>query len=608
MSRKIFIFDTTLRDGEQSPGASMNSQEKFEIGRQLEKLNVDIIEAGFPASSPEDFESVRRIAREIKRPTICALARATEGDINRAAEALKHAEKPMIHTFIGTSDIHIKGQLKKTRDQVLKMAIDAVKLAKSYCYEVEFSAMDATRTERAYLWEVVSAVIEAGATVINIPDTVGCALPNIFGDLISALLLSVPLIGDRGVRVSVHCHDDLGLATANTIAAVANGATQIECAVNGMGERAGNTSLEEVVAAIRHNGIELDAHSDIQTQEFAKTSRLVSEITGFAIAPNKAIAGANAFVHSSGIHQDGVLKERSTFEILDKADWGYGDVKTIVLTSRSGKTAVKTILADLGLQIPEESFPDFLSLFKELADKKKSVNAGDLQALAETFLRGTGELSISTVSMSAVAEGYEAMVVVQKGTEILNWSGWAKDGPVDAIIRAIQDGINANFDLVDYNVKSVGSGGDAQARVIVRVKFNGTVVRGMGLDTDTLKATASAYLDAAIRAKERQAEQKKIFRPTLIGKPQTLIAGQMYEMPERPAEGLLLAAVKGNEIAFFRSDTWRGGHYKSRSGWMFFNTALLADAVCFPQFRLGKTSQDHRHGLPDFYKDGGRLE
>lgn len=606
MPRKIFIFDTTLRDGEQSPGASLNSNEKLEIARQLKKLNVDVIEAGFPISSQEDFESVSSIAQEIKGTVICALARAVEADIERAGEALKYGGNTMLHTFIGTSDIHIQGQLKKTREQVLRMAVKAVKLAKSYCQEVEFSAMDATRTDLAYLCEIIQATIEAGATVINVADTVGYAIPENFGQLICDIFKNVPDINK--VRISVHCHDDLGLASANAISGVMNGALQIECAVNGMGERAGNTALEEVTAIIKTNGEGFDSYTDINILEIANTSRLVSRLTGFDISPNKAIVGPNAFVHSSGIHQDGVLKERDTFEFLHKEEWGYGDVETIVLTSRSGKSAVKAILANLSLVIPEEAFLDFFHRFKELADKKKRVSKEDLQALVEMFLRGTGELSILTVSVSDTAEGYEANVVVQKGTETLIWSGFAKDGPVDAIIQAIQKGTSTEFELVECKTESIGAGADAQASAVVRIKFNGTVVRGKGLDTNTLKATATAYLDAVQRAQKRQAEEQAGFNPIQIGKPETLIVRKKYPLPPRPDAGFLLVGVRADQIAFFRSATWQGGHYKSGNGWMFFNTAQKADQVSFPQYRLGTTSHDHRHGLPNFYRKNRLLK
>lgn len=493
MPRKIFIFDTTLRDGEQSPGASMNSGEKMEIARQLAKLNVDIIEAGFPISSQEDFESVQAIANEIRGPVICALARAVEADIVRAGEALKGAEKPMIHTFIGTSDIHIRGQLKKTREEVLNMAVSAVKLAKTFCKEVEFSAMDASRTDLGYLYEVIQAAIDAGATVINIPDTVGYAVPEQFGQLIRNIFSNVPNI-DK-VRVSVHCHDDLGMSTSNALSAVKAGATQIECAINGMGERAGNTPLEEVVMAIKTRADYFDAYTDIKTQEIINTSRLVSRLTGFIVPPNKPIVGSNAFAHSSGIHQDGVLKERSTFEIMRPQDVGLTESE-IILTPRSGRHALRHRLSELGYQVSDEELNKIYERFLSVADKKKQVYDEDLAVIVSEELQ-TAPQTFFLEKMQVVGgtEMPTAVVELRKGDKTFRDLALG-DGPFDAVCKAIDKITGISVELLDYHLNATTKGKDAMGEAVVRVSANGDIVIGRGASTDIIEASAKAYVNA----------------------------------------------------------------------------------------------------------------
>ncbi len=497
MSRKIFIFDTTLRDGEQSPGASMNSEEKLEIARQLKKLNVDVIEAGFPISSQEDFQSVSNIAQEIKGPIICALARAVPADIERAGEALKYAEKPMIHTFVGTSDIHIKGQLRKTREQVLEMVVDAVKLAKSLCQEVEFSAMDASRTDPIYLYEVIQSAIESGATVINIPDTVGYAIPEQFGKLISDIFEKVP--DAHKVRISVHCHDDLGLATANAISAIKAGATQIECAINGMGERAGNAALEEVVMAIKTRGDYLDAYTDIKTQEIINTSRLVSRLSGFLVPPNKPIVGSNAFAHSSGIHQDGVLKERSTFEIMLPQDIGLSESE-IVLTARSGRHALRHRLSELGYDIKDDQLNKIYERFLSVADKKKQVYDEDISAIVQDELQVAPQTySLEYMQVIGGTPTPVAVIGLKKGNEVFREVACG-DGPLDAVCKAIDKITGVKVELLSYSLNAATKGKDAMGEAVMRIAVNGDkIVTGRGASTDIIEASAKAYVNAINR-------------------------------------------------------------------------------------------------------------
>ena len=495
MSRKIFIFDTTLRDGEQSPGASLNAAEKMEIARQLARLNVDVIEAGFPISSLEDFEAVSSIAQEIKVPVICALARCVEADVDRAGEAVQHAEKPMIHVFIGTSDIHIKGQLRKTREEVMKMAVSSVQQAKSLCHEVEFSPMDASRTDLSYLCEVVEATIEAGATVINIPDTVGYAVPEQFAQLIRDIQLNVPSSAVP-VRLSVHCHDDLGMATSNSLSAVKAGATQIECAINGMGERAGNTALEEVVMALKTRGDYLDAHTDIRTQELINTSGLVSRLMGFPVPPNKAIVGSNAFAHSSGVHQDGVLKERATYELIKPQDVGIHESE-IILTARSGRHALRHRLSELGYELSDEQLGRAYERFLRVADKKKQIFNEDLAAIVEDELPSIPQtFSLDYIQVSSGTRFVPtATIGLRKGDELIQEAAYG-DGPVDAAYKAIDKITGVKVELADYSLHAATKGKDAMGEVLVRIRDDGRTIIGRGASTDIIEASAKAYVNA----------------------------------------------------------------------------------------------------------------
>jgi len=494
MSRKVFIFDTTLRDGEQSPGASLNANEKIEIAKQLEKLKVDIIEAGNPISSVQDFESVSSIAQEVKGSTICALARCVAGDVDRAWEAVQNAEKPMVHVYIGVSPIHMSGQLRKTPEQVMKMAIASVQQAKSLCHQIEFSPMDAARADLGFLYEIVEATIEAGATVINIPDTVGYAVPEQFAQLIRDIQQNVPNI-DK-VRLSVHCHDDLGMATSNSLAAVKAGATQIECAVNGMGERAGNTALEEVVMGIRTRGDYLDAHTDIKTQEMINTSRLVSRLMGFPVPPNKAIVGANAFAHSSGVHQDGVLKERTTYEIMNPQDVGLHESE-IILTARSGRHALRHHLSEMGYELSDDQLNRAYERFLKVADKKKQIFDEDLAAIVEDELPNIPQAySLDYIQVSSGTRFVPtATIGLKKGEEIEQAAAYG-DGPVDAAYKAIDRITGVKVELSDYTLNAATKGKDAMGEVLVRIKDDDRVIIGRGASTDIIEASAKAYVNA----------------------------------------------------------------------------------------------------------------
>jgi 2-isopropylmalate synthase len=494
MSRKIFIFDTTLRDGEQSPGASLNAAEKMEIARQLARLNVDVMEAGNPISSLEDFESVSSIAQEIKGPVICALARCVEADVDRAGEAVRDAEKPMIHVYIGVSDIHMAGQLRKTPEEVMKMAVSSVQQAKSMCHEVEFSPMDAARADPGYLYEVVEATIQAGATVINIPDTVGYAVPEQFGQLIRDIQQNVSSINQ--VRLSVHCHDDLGMATSNSLNAVKAGATQIECTINGMGERAGNTPLEEVVMAIRTRSNYLNAHTDIRTQELINASRLVSRLTGFPVPPNKAIVGSNAFAHSSGVHQDGILKERTTYEIMNPADVGL-QASEIILTARSGRHALRHRLSELGHELSDEQLDRAYERFLRVADKKKDIFDEDLIAIVEDELPGVPQtFSLEYIQVSSGTRFVPtATIGLRKGDQVVQEAAYG-DGPVDAAYKAIDKITGIKVELADYSLHAATKGKDAMGEVLVRIRDNGRTIIGRGASTDIIEASAKAYVNA----------------------------------------------------------------------------------------------------------------
>lgn len=504
----VYIFDTTLRDGEQSPGSSMNTEEKLILSRQLEKLGVDIIEAGFPIASEGDFDAVRQIAREIKKSQVAGLARANKQDIDRAWQAIKHAAHPRIHTFISSSDIHLKYQLKKSREQVLKEAVAAVKLARSYTDNVEFSPMDATRSDRDYLVEMVSAVIDAGAVTVNIPDTVGYTIPEEFGNLIAYLFANVKNMGNT--IISVHCHNDLGLAVANSLAAIRNGARQVECTINGIGERAGNTAMEEIVMALATRRDLYGLHTRIKTEEIYKTSRLLTQITGVPVQPNKAIVGANAFAHESGIHQDGLIKEKITYEIMTPQSVGISDTH-IVLGKHSGRAAVGQHLKKMGYILNDEQVKKVAERVKALADMKKDIYDEDLEAiLYEEIYRGEDKynlLYLNVVSGNVAIP--TATMEMQVGKEIVRKAGFG-NGPVDATFAAIRNITKTNYPLLKYVVNAITGGADAQGEVTVQLKFNGQSVVGRGAHPDVIVASAKAYINALNRLEFLKDNIKKV--------------------------------------------------------------------------------------------------
>ncbi|WP_067584855.1 2-isopropylmalate synthase [Endozoicomonas ascidiicola] len=496
-NNQVVIFDTTLRDGEQSPGAAMTRDEKLRIARILEKLRVDVIEAGFAMASPGDFEAVKAIASTITESTVCSLSRALENDIDRAAEALKPAKRGRIHTFIATSPIHMKYKLCMEPDDVIKQAVYAVKRARNHIGDVEFSCEDAGRSEIDFLCRIIEAAIDAGATTINIPDTVGYALPHQFGDTIKTLIERIPN-ADKAI-FSVHCHNDLGLAVANSLSAVVNGARQVECTINGLGERAGNASLEEIVMAMRTRSDDLGVTTGIDTTQIVPASRLVSSITGFPVQPNKAIVGANAFAHESGIHQDGILKHRETYEIMKAEDVGW-NTNRLVLGKLSGRNAFKTRMEELSISFDtKEELNEAFQRFKVLADKKSEIYDDDLQALVSD-VRSSNELIekyklIALNAGSSMGETPEArLTLLINGEEQETIS--AGGGPVDAIFKAIEKCANSGAKLALYNVSAITSGTDSQGKVSVRLEKNGRIVNGAGADTDIVIASAKAYIHA----------------------------------------------------------------------------------------------------------------
>ncbi|MEJ2480721.1 MAG: 2-isopropylmalate synthase [Acidihalobacter sp.] len=494
----LIIFDTTLRDGEQSPGASMTRDEKVRIARVLERMRVDVIEAGFPAASPDDFESVRAVAQTVSDSRVCGLARALEKDIERAGEALKEAAAPRIHTFIATSPIHMQHKLRMEPDQVVEQAVKAVRHARRFTDDVEFSAEDAGRSETDFLCRIIEAAIEAGASTINIPDTVGYNVPEQFGQLIETLLARIPN-ADKAV-FSVHCHNDLGLAVANSLSAVQHGARQVECTINGLGERAGNAALEEVVMAVRTRRDVFACDTRIDTSQIVPASRLVSTITGFPVQPNKAIVGANAFAHESGIHQDGVLKSRETYEIMRAEDVGWS-ANRIVLGKHSGRNALRTRLKELGIEFAsEEELNAAFVRFKDLADKKHEVFDEDLQALVSETEAAERERH-TLLSMRVCSETGEtpvaAITLSVDGVEHRAES--AGSGPVDATFSAIESVVCSGAELKLYSVNAITSGTDAQGEVTVRLEKDGRIVNGQGADTDIVIASARAYLSALDR-------------------------------------------------------------------------------------------------------------
>ena len=499
MKQPLIIFDTTLRDGEQSPGASMTLDEKVRIARALELLKVDVIEAGFAIASPGDFAAVQAVAREIKHSTVCSLARATETDIARAAEALKPAERSRIHTFLATSPIHMREKLRMSPDQVVEAAVAAVKYARNYTDDVEFSPEDAGRSDPDFLCRVLEAVIDAGATTVNIPDTVGYTLPHSFGSLIATLIERVPN-ADKAV-FSVHCHNDLGLAVANSLSAVLNGARQVECTINGLGERAGNAALEEVVMAVRTRADQFPCETQLDTTQIVNCSRLVSQVTGFPVQPNKAVVGANAFAHESGIHQDGVIKSRETYEIMRAEDVGWS-ANRMVMGKHSGRAAFRKRLEELGHRFADDAQMNAaFERFKQLADKKHEIFDADLQALVTEAAHSRVEDQIKLISLEATSSSHgepAARVTLQiNGEERQARAGG--DGPVDAIFDAIEQMIESGAELLLYSVNSVSRGTDAQGEVTVRLSRDGRVVNGQGADTDVVIASARAYVNALNR-------------------------------------------------------------------------------------------------------------
>ncbi len=491
----VRIFDTTLRDGEQSPGISLNTAEKLEIAHQLARLGVDVIEAGFPITSPGDFEAVQSIARGVEGPIIAGLARAQHADVERAWEAVRDAARPRIHTFVSTSDIHIAHQLQGTRDDVRGLARAAVAQARELCEDVEFSPMDATRAELEFTAEIVAIAIEEGATTVNVPDTVGYTTPDEFRAYLEGLYRAVPAL--RDVVLSIHCHDDLGLAVANSLAGLLAGARQVECAVNGIGERAGNASLEELVMLLHTRGEAVGLRTDAVTTELARTSRLVSRLTGYSVQPNKAVVGRNAFAHESGIHQDGVLKERTTFEIMDARTVGL-DANQIVLGKHSGRHALRQALEDLGYKPTGQALNAAFARFKELADKKKQVTAMDLEALVTDELREEEPgyaLAWFDVAASSRREPRATVAVrTPDGVEAEGTSGG--DGPVDAIFRALNAATGREPRLREFRIEAVTGGQDALGEASVVLEVDGAIAAGQGVATNVLEASAIAYVRA----------------------------------------------------------------------------------------------------------------
>ena len=508
---KLFIFDTTLRDGEQSPGASMTRDEKVRIARALEKLRVDVIEAGFPIASVGDFEGVKAVANVIKESTVCGLARAVEADIARAGEALKGAAAARIHTSIATSPVHMERKLRMSPDQVVEQAVWAVKRARAFTDDVEFSAEDAGRSDLEFLCRIFEAVIDAGATTINVPDTVGYNLPSQFGETLRQLIERIPN-SDKAV-FSVHCHNDLGLAVANSLSAVMNGARQVECTINGLGERAGNASLEEIVMAVRTRQDIFGCDTNIDATQIVACSKLVSNITGFPVQPNKAIVGANAFAHESGIHQDGVLKHRETYEIMRAEDVGWTHNR-MVLGKHSGRNAFRSRLDEIGITFDtEEDLNAAFSRFKDLADKKHEIFDEDLQALVTDRGIDAENERIRLVALRVVSEtGETPNADVTLSIDGKECSGSAEGGgPVDAAYRAIESLVDTGADLKLYSVNNITSGTDSQGEVTVRLEKGGRLVNGQGADTDIVIASAKAYINGA----------NKLLEPAQRAHPQT---------------------------------------------------------------------------------------
>jgi len=492
---KIIIFDTTLRDGEQAPGASLNPAEKMEIAHALAGMGVDVIEAGFPVSSPGELESVRQIAKSVKNASICGLARAVKLDIEAAAKALKPAKQPRIHVFLATSKIHMQHKLKKAEDEILRLAVEGVRMARKFCSDVEFSPEDASRTEREFIFKVVEAVIDAGASTVNIPDTVGYTEPGEYASLIRAIKENVPNINKA--IISVHCHNDLGLAVANSLAALKNGARQVECTINGIGERAGNASLEEIVMNIRtRRDLFSEIDTNIDAKQIYKVSRLVSKLTGFVVAPNKAIVGGNAFRHESGIHQDGVLKERSTYEIIRPEDVGFTGTG-IVLGRHSGRHALAQRLKELGFKLSDTELEKINTRFKALADKKKHIFDDDIISIVEDEIKLVKPLW--KLGNFVITSGTAISPTAQVSLKFKNKELSAKstgDGPVDACFKAIDKITGIKCELQDYRIEAVTKGKDALGEVALKLKAKAKVVTARGSSTDIIESSVRAYINA----------------------------------------------------------------------------------------------------------------
>jgi 2-isopropylmalate synthase len=509
---QLIIFDTTLRDGEQSPGASMNLAEKLQVAHALKDLGVDVIEAGFPIASPGDFEAVRAIAGEVEGPTICGLARCNPADIDRAGEALRDCPNPRIHVFLATSAIHREFKLKMAKEEIIRRSVEGVRRAKGFCANVEFSPEDAARTELDFLTEVVQAAVDAGATTINIPDTVGYAVPEQYAAAIAHLKKHVR--GIEGVVLSVHCHNDLGLAVANSLVAIKEGARQVECTINGLGERAGNCALEEVVMAVRTRGDYFGVTTRINTRKIYPTSRLVSHVTGIRVQRNKAIVGQNAFAHEAGIHQDGMLKDRSTYEIMDPRDIGVPRTE-LVLGKHSGRHALKQRVLDLGYHLSDEQLQNVFEEFKVLADKKKLIYDADIEALTEAQIhKGPAVWTLEAVTCNAGSATLASAAVAlwhQEGR--IERDASLGDGPIDAVFKAIERITGISVTLRDYRVRSISEGEDALGEAQIEVEFNGKVLNGRGVSTDIIEASALAFMQVINRVALRQAHADRI-RPT----------------------------------------------------------------------------------------------
>lgn len=495
MSRKIKIFDTTLRDGEQTPGVNLNINEKLEIAKQLEKLGVDVIEAGFAIASPGDFKAVKTVSENIKDANVASLARALEKDIDMAWDAVKEAQNPLIHTFIATSDIHMKYKLKMTEEEVLERAVEMVKYAKKYCSNVEFSAEDASRTRPEFLFKVLERVIDAGAVVVNIPDTVGYATPIEFGNLIKAIKENVPNIDKADI--SVHCHNDLGLAVSNSLAAILNGATQVEGTINGLGERAGNAAVEEIIMGLETRKDFYNVAHNFDTTQIYRTSKLVSGLTGVKVPPNKAIVGSNAFAHESGIHQHGVLAEKTTYEIMIPESIGLSKNR-MVLGKLSGRHAFEERLKELGYtNLTQEEIQKFFEMFKDLADRKKDVSDRDIEALVEAKVSKVPEIyELESFQITSGNKNVATATISLKKNEEIITEAATGDGPIDAAFNAMERVVGISFKLEDYSLDSVTEGKDALGEVTVKISKDDAAVLGRGISTDVIEASIKAYLNA----------------------------------------------------------------------------------------------------------------